>query len=88
MVAAGIDGIRRRLDPGPPTASNLFKEITFPRLPANPAEGLDAFLSDDELVQALGSTFSTTYAEMLRFDWERFLRHVTDWEISEYREML
>jgi glutamine synthetase len=88
MVAAGIDGIRKRLDPGPPTAGNLFKEITFPRLPTNPAEGLDALLSDDDLVQALGSTFSTTYAEMLRFDWQRFLSHVTDWEINEYREML
>jgi hypothetical protein len=25
---------------------------------------------------------------VLRFDWQRFLSHVTDWEINEYREML
>jgi hypothetical protein len=25
---------------------------------------------------------------VLRFDWQRYLSHVSDWEISEYREML
>ena len=37
---------------------------------------------------ALGPEFTSTFAEVLRFDWQRFLSHVTDWEINEYREML
>ena len=88
MVAAGMDGVRKGLDPGPPAQGNLFKEITVPRLPANPIEGLDALLADHDLVQALGETFAMTYAELLRFDWQRYLGHVSDWEIDEYREML
>lgn len=88
MVAAGLDGIRRRLEPPDPAQDNLFENFRFTRLPVNPAEGLDALLADEELVQALGPTFTTTFADVLRFDWQRYLSHVSDWEISEYREML
>jgi glutamine synthetase len=88
MVAAGLDGIRRRLDPGDPAEGNLFEEIRFSRLPSSPAEGIAALLADEELTQALGPEFTSTFADVLRFDWHRFLSHVTDWEISEYREML
>jgi glutamine synthetase len=51
-------------------------------------EALDALASDDELGAALGVLFSKTYTELLRFDWQRYLGHVSDWEIAEYREML
>ena len=88
MIAAGLDGIRRELDPGDPAQENLFENIRFPRLPSRPDQGVDALLADAELVAALGADFTRTFADVLRFDWERFLRHVTDWEINEYREML
>lgn len=88
MVAAGLDGVRRRLPAPDPAADNLFDVIRFPRLPASPPEGLAALLADIELTKALGPTFTTTFADVLRADWERYLNHVSDWEISEYREML
>jgi glutamine synthetase len=88
MVAAGLDGIRRRLPAGEPAAENLFDVIRFPLLPASPPEGLAALLADAELTEALGPVFTTTFADVLRADWQRYLSHVSDWEISEYREML
>ena len=88
MVAAGLDGIRRKLEPPDPAEENLFQNISYPRLPTSPAEGIDALLADAELVQALGPVFTTTFADVLRFDWQRYLSHVSDWEVSEYREML
>jgi glutamine synthetase len=88
MVAAGLDGIRRRLPAPEPAAENLFDVIRFPRLPASPPEGLAALAADAELTEALGPLFTTTFADVLRSDWQRYLRHVSDWEISEYREML
>jgi glutamine synthetase len=88
MVAAGLDGIRRRLPAPEPAADNLFKAIRFPRLPASPPEALTALLADAELTEALGPVFTTTFADVLRADWQRYLSHVSDWEISEYREML
>jgi glutamine synthetase len=88
MIAAGVDGIRRRLDPGDPAEGNLFEDTRFPRLPTSPAESVDALVADGELTRALGPEFTETFAGLLRFDWQRFLSHVTDWEINEYREML
>jgi len=88
MLAAGLDGVRRQLEPPEPASDNLFESIRFPRLPASPPEGLDALLADGELNQALGPVFVNTFTDVLRFDWHRYLSHVSDWEINEYREML
>ena len=71
-----------------PAADNLFDNIRYDRLPTSPPEGLDALLADTELTAALGPVFTTTFADVLRLDWHRYLSHVSDWEISEYREML
>jgi len=88
MVAAGLDGIRRRLPAPDPAAENLFEVIRFPRLPDSPPEALAALAADAELTEALGPLFTTTFADVLRADWQRYLSHVSDWEITEYREML
>jgi glutamine synthetase len=88
MIAAGLDGIRRCISPGDPAEENLFQHFRFPRLPASPEQGVDALIADEELTRALGPEFTSTFAGVLRFDWQRFLSHVTDWEINEYREML
>ena len=45
-------------------------------------------MADTELTAALGPVFVTTFADVLRLDWQRYLSHVSDWEISEYREIL
>jgi len=88
MLAAGLDGIRRRLPAPEPAAENLFDVIRFPRLPSSPPESLAALAADAQLTEALGPLFTTTFADVLRADWQRYLGHVSDWEISEYREML
>jgi glutamine synthetase len=49
---------------------------------------LDALSADDALSEVLGPPFVRTYTELLRFDWHRYLNHVSDWEVAEYREML
>ncbi|MGO8876594.1 MAG: glutamine synthetase family protein [Acidimicrobiales bacterium] len=88
MVAAGVDGVRRRLEPGEPAEGNLFDDIRYERLPGCLVEALDALSGDEALSEALGATFARTYTELLRFDWQRYLNHVSDWEVAEYREML
>jgi glutamine synthetase len=88
MVAAGLDGVRRCLPAPEPVADSLFGEIRFAPLPASPAEGIPALLADAELAAALGPGFVTMLADVQRLDWQRYLSHVSDWEIREYREML
>jgi glutamine synthetase len=88
MVAAGLDGVRRRLDPGPPGALDVLEDERFPKLPGTLIEGIEAFAADETLREALGAVLSRTFIRLLRHDWRRFMTHVTDWEIREYRELL
>ena len=71
-----------------PATENLFDTLGYQRLPTSPPEGLDALVADAELTAALGPVFVTTFADVLRLDWQRYLSHVSDWEITEYREIL
>jgi len=88
MVAAGLDGVRRGLDPGPPASDSILDQDRYPKLPATLIEGVEAFAADAPLMEALGPELSRTLARCLRHDWSRFTAHVTDWEIREYRELL
>jgi len=88
MVAAGLDGVRRELDPGPPGGLNVLEDERFPKLPATLIEGVEAFAADEPLRELLGPVLSRTLIRLLRHDWRRFMTHVTDWEIREYRELL
>lgn len=88
MIAAGLDGVRRGLDPGPPAGLHAPEDERAPKLPATLIEGVEAFAADETLREALGAVFSRTFIRLLRHDWRRFTGHVTDWEIQEYRELL
>ncbi len=87
-VAAGLDGIANRTEPGPPLRGDLFTDQSLQHLPTTLAEGIDAYCADEVLVGAMGRDFSRIYSRLLRRDWQRYIEHVSDWEIREYRELL
>jgi glutamine synthetase len=75
ILAAGLDGIERQLDPGPrhdndnyaaPLASDACG-----RLPSTLGEALDAFAADTDLRQALGAPFCRAYETLRRRQWQR-----------------
>jgi len=73
VLAAGMDGLERGLDPGAPTVvdpATLSDEQRtskglFP-LPASPDEALDALEEDDVLVEALGEPLVRTHVAVAR----------------------
>jgi glutamine synthetase len=73
VLAAGMDGLERGLDPGEPTmvdpATLSDEQRTskglFP-LPASPDEALDALERDDVLVEALGEPLVRTHVAVAR----------------------
>ena len=73
VLAAGMDGLERGLDPGAPTVvdpATLSDEQRtskglFP-LPASPDEALDALEEDDILVEALGEPLVRTHVAVAR----------------------
>jgi len=88
MTAAGLDGIEKRTDPGQPGTGNLLEDKRFPLVPTTMIEAVEAFEKNPFIAEALGEHFARMYASLLRYVWRRFMSHLTDWEIQEYRDLL
>ena len=93
ILAAGMDGVRRQLDPGPMNNVNLYELDAASLaargigvLPQSLAEAIDA-LEKDEVVQAgLGAQLAAEFIQLKRMEWTEYARHVSDWERNRYVE--
>jgi len=68
VLAAGLDGLERQLDPGPRCDRNLQLEPPpegTPCLPRSLEEALEAFTADTILRNALGDAFCGAYLELV-----------------------
>ncbi len=95
VLAAGLDGIERGIDPGEPNTENLYRVSTgesrpsgLSTLPATLAEALDEFERDTVLRSAFGRGRDEDVVDWIvrikRDEWHRYHEQVTDWEIREY----
>ncbi len=92
-VAAGLDGIKHRLDPGEPNLTNLYdlglEEIQrrgIRLLPQSLAEALDA-LRKDELVQSALGDIANDFIQLKDAEWREYHRQVSQWELDRYLTM-
>lgn len=92
VVAAGLDGINRHLDPGEPNNDNLYdysaeqlRERGIGILPQNLGAALDALERDELLMAALGP-IAEEFLQLKRMEWIEYMRHVSDWEVNSYLE--
>ena len=85
LLAAGVEGMARRLNsPEPITGS----AASGPLLPRSLATALAALEADPVLSAALGRGFVSAFTALKRQEIARFERHVTDWEFTEYSWLL
>lgn len=84
-LAAGLDGMRRELDPGSPVDGDAAGQR--PPLPRSPELVLRALEDDEVLVDALGEEFVRAFTAVKRAELDSFYGHVTDWE-ERYIEVL
>jgi glutamine synthetase len=94
ILAAGLDGIERKLDPGEPLNENLYemsqqelKRRKIGLLPQSLNEAIDA-LEEDAVVKAgIGNELAAEFISIKRMEWVEYSRHVSDWESNRYIEM-
>ncbi|MFL6550785.1 MAG: type III glutamate--ammonia ligase, partial [Povalibacter sp.] len=93
LLAAGLDGIDRKLDPGKPNNNNLYEysparlaEEGIGLLPQNLLEAIGALESDEVICGALGNELSKEFITLKRMEWVEYARHVSDWETTRYLE--
>jgi glutamine synthetase len=84
ILAGGLDGIARRLDPGERLDINMYEPgaapAGIPRLPLNLLDALRAFQTSITLREALGSGFVDAYVKLRMAHWTDYMRHLTEWE--------
>jgi glutamine synthetase len=95
ILAAGIDGIENKLDPGEPNSDNLYSiphdELRARGLETLPSNLLQATMElerDDVIRKALGEARNEDYVDYFirvkQEEWNRYHEQVTPWEIKEY----
>jgi len=91
MLAAGLDGIERALDPGEPVNENIFtmserrkRRLKIRQLPASLADALDHLERDKVVLDALGGHIAEHYVQAKRQEWLEFIAHVHPWEQDRY----
>ncbi|NOZ28535.1 MAG: type I glutamate--ammonia ligase [Chloroflexi bacterium] len=88
MLAAGLDGIRKGMEPPPPAEENLYEiDSTRSRLQMMPGSLEEALaeLEKDEVIQAaLGHHIFERFMEAKRIEWEEYRVSVSQWELERY----
>jgi glutamine synthetase len=85
QIHCGMDGVRRKLDPGP--AEQTPYESKSAHLPRSLEEALAALKVDAVLREGLGSGFVDYYCRIKEAEIARFNLEVSDWEQREYFDL-
>ncbi len=84
IMAAGLDGIDRKLDPGKRHDIDMYAEghkvKGAKKLPQNLLDALRAFDKDKHLKSVIGDETSAAFLKLKMNDWVDYSRHLTDWE--------
>ena len=91
ILAAGLDGIRRGIDPGEPVDMNVYelseskrKQLGIRTLPANLRDALEALEEDRIIRDALGEHVFQNIVRLGIMEWEAYNTFVHPWEIERY----
>ena len=94
VLAAGLEGVREKIDPGAPHTENMYlkseselEQLGVSYLPRSLGEAVDAFEADDLGRKVMGELMAKTYADFKRSEWDEYLTHVSDWEVSRYLKL-
>ena len=92
FIAAGLDGIRRKLDPGEPNTGRNMYTLTLGEvnergvglIPQSLPEAIAAFEADPVIQDALGAELAAEFVKVKRREWIDYHSAVSPWEIDRY----
>ena len=91
MLAAGLDGIKRKVDPGAPLNRNIYamtedelEKLKINVLPRNLEEAMQALTADRLVKETLGSHIVEHLAVAKKLEWREYIAAVHPWEIDRY----
>jgi glutamine synthetase len=94
MLQAGLEGIDRKLDCGPPVNKDIFsmserekRRLKIDSLPGNLYEAIRALQKDKVMLAALGEHVAEHFIEGKMRDWNEYISVVHPWEVDRYLTM-
>jgi len=91
QLAAGLDGIRRRIEPPEPVEKNIFalsvrdrRRYRIQELPRDLGEALDVFRRSPLMRDVLGEHVFEHLIAAKEQEWQEYSTHVHGWEIDRY----
>ncbi len=94
ILNAGLDGIKRKLEPPQPIEENIYKMTEEERiqrninvLPGTLGESLQELASDKFLQEGMGQALYEKYMELKLKEWKEFCTFVHEWERKKYLDV-
>mgnify|MGYP000607337655 CR=1 FL=1 len=94
LLAAGIDGIEKKMPLPEPLEANVYRmsdaELSdrgVAKLPRTLDEAIRLAENSELLTQTLGTTAMSNFLENKRLEWQQFSNAVTDYELKRYRQL-
>jgi glutamine synthetase len=95
MLAAGLDGIEKGLEPPPPVEENVYEMTDEERqkkgigtLPASLWHAVQLTEKSDVVRKALGDHVFDAFIKNKKIEWDQYRTQVTDYEIKKYLPIL
>jgi len=84
LLAAGLDGIANKRDPGPRLDINMYTEghkaKRAKKLPLNLLDALRLTAKNKVLRETMGGDNIDSYVKLKMDEWQRYTRHLSQWE--------
>ena len=91
QLAAGLDGVERKLVPPDAVNKNIFtmsfrerRKYRIDELPRDLHEALEMLEKDDVVRDALGPHIYERFLEAKREEWQEYIGQVSEWELNRY----
>ena len=86
IIAAGLDGIENKVDPGDRSNNNSYSDPLPPgkvkRLPANLLDALGSLEKNRVFKAAFGESFIASYLKLKYQQWNEYSSSITKWELD------
>jgi glutamine synthetase len=88
LIAAGLDGIERRIEPGPAFQGDVYRAAELPRIPRTLPEAIGEFERSGFARHAFGDDVVEHLLHFARTEQATFEQVVTDFERRRYFERI
>lgn len=91
LLMAGLDGVKKKIDPGDPVDEDIYKltperrkALGISELPTTLKEAIEEMKSDEVIHRTLGSHIFDAFIEYKMNDWWQYCLYITPWEMVKY----